>query len=92
MIEVCINIRADDVTTWLSVLRRELWPAVRDHAYELGSPTGEVMLGNDKKVPWSRIRFGKETCNCQRQKRGLFVSDEQHIRITNLGLDELILK
>lgn len=26
------------------------------------------------------------------QKRGLFVSDEQHIRITNFGLHKLILK
>lgn len=38
VIEVCINIRAGDLTTWLSVFRGELWPAVRDQAYELGSP------------------------------------------------------
>jgi len=37
-IEVFINIWAEDKTTCLSMLRGELWPAVRDQAYERGSP------------------------------------------------------
>lgn len=49
--------------------------------------TGEVILGSDSKVPLEhRTRFGKYACNGPRQKGGLFVSDEQHIRITNGGL------
>lgn len=38
VIEVHISIRADNVTTWSSVLRGELRPAVRDQAYKPGSP------------------------------------------------------
>lgn len=53
VIEARINIRADDVTTWLTVLRGELRPAVRDQAYVPRKSTGEVMLGSDKKVPSS---------------------------------------
>lgn len=45
VIEVCINIWADNVTTWLSVLY------VTEHINRVS--TGEVMLGSDKKVPWS---------------------------------------
>lgn len=51
VIEVCINIRADDVTTWFSVLRRELWPAVRDHAYEVGSPQVRSCWAVTRKFP-----------------------------------------
>lgn len=53
VIEMRINIRADDVTTWLIVLRGELRPAVRDQAYELRSPQVRSCWDGDKNVPWS---------------------------------------
>lgn len=77
VIEARINIRADDVTTWLTVLRGELRPAVRDQAYVPGKSTGEVMLGSDKKVP-SSAEHGLAR-RLGGIKRGLFVSDEKHI-------------
>lgn len=53
VIEMRINIRAGDVTTWSTVLRGDLRPAVRDQAYGPRSPQVRSCWDGDKKVPWS---------------------------------------
>lgn len=86
VIEVCINIRAGDVTTWSSVLGGELRPAVRDQAYELGSPQVRSCWAVTGKFPGAQNKVWHiNTQPSEAKKRGLFVSDELHIRITNGG-------
>lgn len=80
VIEVRINIQGDDVTTWSNVLGGEMWPAVRDGAYEQWESTGEVMLGSDKKkfpgAPdkvWQRsIQLSK--ANKKKKNKGFLMS------------------
>lgn len=53
VIEVCINIRADAVATWLTVLRGELRPAARDQAYGAGTPQVRSCWAATRKFPLS---------------------------------------
>lgn len=69
VIEVCINIRADDVTTWLTVLRGELWPAVRDQAYELGSPQVRSCWAVTRKFPGAQNKVWHKNLQLSEAKK-----------------------
>lgn len=94
VIEVCINIRADDATTWLTVLGGELRLAVRDQAYELKSPQVRSCWAVTRKFPGAQNKVWHADLQPSdtQKKEGCFASDDQPIRITNGGLDKLIWK